>query len=259
MQPFLRQAPTGIEQSSTYLFVSPMRVTQKLFISALATLVAGCLPISDNPKPGPDKQSVGTFYGALSGAGSGAVIGAELTAASGPGAMVGAGFGAVFGMLSGLGTDLLEEDTLRREAEARRLRELSWAHEVLGEHYARRLELHPNRDIFPADVFFFGDETRLRQNSAQLVSEIARLSKRQSPWSRILITAYAMSDDPNSEYAHYLARKRANEIALQFIRAGIEPRRVVTNSMVISEPILIDPHDRPLRYAQAIEFVPLNE
>ena len=108
-----------------------------------------CSPFTTEPVPGPDKQAVGTWTGAATGAGAGAVVGAQVTAAAGPGAWIGAGFGAVFGMFSGLGIDLLEEDQINRQIQEQEMRELSWVHEVLAEHYARRMELHPNRDIFP--------------------------------------------------------------------------------------------------------------
>ena len=79
------------------------------------------------------------------------------------------GFGAVFGMLSGLGLDLIEEDELRREDEKQRLREIAWIHEILSEHYARRMELHPNRDIYPADWFFESDSSKLKPEARLLV------------------------------------------------------------------------------------------
>lgn len=225
-------------------------------------LMTGCFPVPNNPidvpVPGPDKQAAGTWYGAIMGAGSGAVTGAQLSAGAGPGAWVGAGLGAAWGMFSGLGVDLLEEDRLRREGEIARARELIWVQEVLAEQYARRIELHPNRDLYPADLFFDGDSTKLRDESVVLVEEMARMTKQSRPWSRVVIASYVTVEDPSSAYATHLTQRRAEEIALVFVREGIEPRRVLTQAVSLAEPILIDPYDSKSRYRQAIELISLD-
>jgi len=235
-----------------------MLVQRVIFLVLLLLLTNGCLPISKKPVPGPDKQAVGTWYGAAVGAGSGAVIGAEATAATGPGAAIGAGFGALYGMFTGLGTDMLEEDQLRRQDEMRYQRELNWAQEVLAEHYVRRLELHPGRDIFPADLFFCADGTELKPESKILVRELARNTRTRMPWSRIVIASYATSSDADSVYASYLTRRRSESIAKEFVRTGLEARRVFTKSRTLPEPILIDPDDSTNRYQQSIEIIALD-
>ncbi len=221
-------------------------------------LLSGCAPMPSTPKPGPDKQSIGTFYGAAIGATSGAITGAAVGSSTGPGAWVGAGFGAVAGMFKGLGIDLVEEDQIRREEEERNLREIAWVHEVLNEHYARRLELHPNRDIFPADLFFAGDGVKLNDEGQVLARELAYLTKNRMPWSRIVIASYATSADSESSYASFLTERRAQAIATQFVQSGIEARRVLTQAATLSEPVLIDPYDTPGRYRQAIEIIALD-
>lgn len=240
-----------------------MRYTSKRYVAFVLqtgciVALVGCSPFSTQPQPGPDKQFVGTMSGAASGAGAGAVIGAQLTASTGPGAVLGAGFGALFGMLSGLGVDMLEEDELRRQRELATLREKAWIQEVLAEHYQRRMELHPSRDIYPADWFFKGDSVELRPEAEALVHEIGKLSEERMPWSRLLVAAYVSSADPESSYSQHLSEKRAQAIALTLIRAGIEPRRVVTQGIPINQPILIDPDDHSERYRQAIEIIPLD-
>lgn len=236
----------------------PMRIITPLFVLVFSVSAFGCTPFTKKPRPGPDKQSVGTLSGAAMGAGAGAIIGTEVTAATGPGAVIGAGFGGIFGMLSGLGVDLIEEDQLRREDEKRRLYEIAWAQEMLSEHYARRLELHPNRDIFPADWFFEGDSTKLRPGADLLVYAIADMTRRRMPWSRMLVAAYSTSTDPASTYAKYVTEKRAEAIALRFIDSGVEPRRVLTQAVTLPDPVLIDPDDSAGRYRQAIEFIPID-
>jgi hypothetical protein len=218
----------------------------------------GCSPFSSQPVPGPDKQGEGVLVGASVGAGTGAITGAQFGAATGPGAWIGAGLGGVFGMLSGLGVDLLEEDQLDRKEQTQCMREVTWAQERLAEHYARRLELHPNRDIFPADWFFQSDSAEFRPGGELLVEMLADLTQRRIPWSRIAVAAYNTASDPESAYAKYVTKKRAEAIAVTFIHSGFEPRRVVTQAMVISEPVLIDPDDHPGRYRQAIELIPLD-
>lgn len=210
------------------------------------------------PYPGPDKQGEGMIYGAMTGAGSGAVIGFQTSAGSGPGALVGMGFGAAYGMLTGLGLDVVEETSLENAERIKDLRERAWAQEILNEHYSRRLELHPNRDIFPADWFFTDDGLSLTCRGQALVKEIALLNKSRMPWSRLVITVYSNSSDPESHYAKRVTQKRSEELALAFIRAGIEPRRISTKPLTISEPVLIDPYDSPNRYKQAIEIVALD-
>jgi outer membrane protein OmpA-like peptidoglycan-associated protein len=217
-----------------------------------------CMPFSREPRPGPDKQAAGTIYGAALGAGTGAITGAELTAGTGPGAAVGAGLGAVWGMMSGVGIDKLEEDSLRREAEERRIREISWVQEILSEHYERRLDLHPSRDIYPADWFFDRDSTKLKPEAYLLVREIAYLTRRRMPWSRLVITSYVTSIDVDSAYAKFLSQKRAEAIALEFIRSGIEARRVLLQGVILTDPILMDPDDSSSRYRQAIELIALD-
>ena len=232
------------------LFALPMLLVISFFCS--------CSAFTKEPRPGPDKQAVGTWSGAAVGAGSGAVAGAQVSAATGPGAFIGAGFGAVFGMFSGLGVDLLEEDELRRAETEKRYRELAWVQEVLAEHYGRRMELHPSRDIFPADWFFESDSSELKPEAKLLVQELAYLTRRRVPWSRIVVASYITSKDPDSVYAGFVTKRRADAIAKQFIHTGIEPRRVLTRAITLSEPIFVDPDDSAGRYRQAIEFIPLD-
>lgn len=231
---------------------------RRLLFAAILSGGASCSPAAQAPLPGPDKQGAGTVYGAMAGAGAGAVYGAQVSAGAGPGAAVGAGFGALYGMATGIGIDALEEDQLRRESELVEAREQSWVQSILAEHYERRLELHPNRDIFPADLFFVGDEVRLRPDARVLVHEIARLQKKRMPWSRLIIASYVTASDEASDYAKFLNRERSGEIATEFVRAGIEPRRIQTRSVTVPEPVLIDPQDSPQRYRQAIEIIPLD-
>lgn len=219
---------------------------------------SGCTFFTLDPVPGPDKQAVGTYGGAVVGAVSGGVIEKQITGSITEGAWMGAAFGAIYGLFSGLGVDLLEEDQIRRFQELQRARELAWVQEVLAEHYARRLELHPNRDIFPADWFFESDHSDLRPESMVLAREIALLAQKRAPWSRLIVVAYVSTPNPDSTYAQYLSKKRAEEIAVQFVQAGVEPRRVMTEALLLAQPVLVDPDDHPDRYRQAIEIIAID-
>ena len=54
------------------------------------------------------------------------------------------------------------------------------------------------------------------------------------------------------------SQKRAIQMGDEFIRNGIEARRIETRPIIVSTPILIDPEDKPSRYAQAIELIPVD-
>ena len=233
-----------------------MRWLGCILISCLFCIA--CNMQNKKPYPGPDKQGEGMIYGAMMGAGSGAVMGFQTSAGSGPGALAGMGFGAVFGMLSGLGLDVIEETSIENSERIKELRDEAWAQEMLNEHYMRRLELHPNRDIFPADWFFADDGTSLSCRGLILINEIARLNKSRMPWSRLLIAVYSTSSEPESIYAKRLTQKRGEALSLAFVRAGIEPRRVSIRPLTLPDAILIDPYDSPNRYKQAVEIIALD-
>lgn len=228
---------------------------RRLFILLLGLAVSGCF---HTPSPGPDKQFSKLLSGAITGAGTGAVAGFHLTSATGPGAFVGAGFGAVAGGMHGFVFDLQEEAQMALERQTRRERQVAYAHRLLAEHFRRRIELHPTRDIFPADYFFEADSATLRNSAKVLVDELAWLNKNRYPWSRLVIATYVKSKDADSQYAQHLALERSKELGDYFIRSGIEPRRITTRAVIVDEPLLLDPVDNRDRYAQAIELIPLD-
>lgn len=214
-------------------------------------LFQGCAP----PTKGPDKQFLGTLEGAATGAGSGAVTGFQIGSGTGPGALVGAGIGAVAGGVEGLLQDKLEEDLLYLSAETKKEREVAVAHQILSEQIQRRLELHPTREIYPADLFFSSDSTKLSPQGIILARELYALNKRRYPWSRLVIASYIEAKDEGSPYAKFLASKRARALGDAFVRLGLEARRIVGRPVVMAGPVLLDPHDRPDRYSQAIELI----
>lgn len=224
-------------------------------LAFILCICCSCSFFEPKPLPGPDKQFRGTVLGGGIGAGIGAVTEFQLYGSTTSGAWIGAGFGAVYGLLAGLGVDLLEENQITRQMEEQKLRETAWVREVLAEHYERRLELHPSRDIYPADWFFHADEVRLRPGADLIVREIAQMAKVRKPWSRILVASYSTAINPESSYSEYLNRTRSQNIATELVKSGVEPRRIITKGLTLSEPILIDPLDAPNRYRQAIELI----
>ena len=252
------QLTPGIPQ---FARISPLRISvagSRLLAGALLIglpTLWGCNP---QPLPGPDKQVTSAFRGAATGAGAGAVIGAQVAAAAGPGAAVGAGLGAVAGGIEGFLDDQQEEVALQIQHDTAVERQRALAHEIIRDHFKKRLELHPTRDIFPADIFFYGDESKLKPSATMLVRELGRLNKERLPWSRLVVVAYAMAQDGKSEYAQGLADRRAREICDHMTHYGIEPRRLAARGVVLPEPILIDPSDRPERYAQAVELIAVD-
>ena len=225
-----------------------------LLCGVCVTLVA-----CTTPRPGPDKQSQGALLGALSGAGTGAITGAQVASATGPGALIGAGFGIVFGGIQGAVQDSFEEDLMQVARDIRRERARAFAHEVLAHHYERKKEIHPSRDIFPADMFFQPDEIVLRPSALPILEELVAIHRDRFGWSRFRVYSYVKSKDVNNEYGRYLAERRAEELGNQLARFGIEPRRIRVQGVLVSEPILVDPLDPdPLRYGAAIEFAPVD-
>lgn len=207
------------------------------------------------PQPGPDRQFEGTAIGAAAGAGAGAVTGFQVSAATGPGAAIGAGLGAVAGAVQGALRDSQEDDLMKLSAAARTERSRAQVHQVLQDHYARRLELHPSRDIYPADLFFVGDQVKLCPSGVDVVKEISRLNLDRMAWSRLVVAVYAKSNSTDSDFSRYLAEERARALADQFSKNGINPRRIETRPMIVDAPVLVDPLDDPYRYNQAIELI----
>ena len=215
---------------------------------------------SSKPVPGPDKRGSHQVMGALEGAGAGMVTGAQVGAGTGPGAAIGAGFGAVVGAVQGLVADSIEETEMKTESQLRAQQGRVTAQEVLAEHYQKRMEMHPGRDIYPADIFFHGDSAKMCPSGVAVVREIARLNEFRLPYSRLVVASYAkvLGTDAPSTYSQHLTERRAREFVNQLVRAGVEPRRLETRAVVVDAPVLIEPKDDPTRYNQAIEIIALD-
>ena len=102
------------------------------------------------------------------------------------------------------------------------------------------------------------DTAKLSKRGKMVIAELARLNKERLPWSRFVIATYVKASDEKSDFAIYLSQKRAIQMGDEFIRNGIEARRIETRPIIVSTPILIDPEDKPSRYAQAIELIPVD-
>lgn len=222
-------------------------------------LLLGLFGCSRQPVPGPDKAFSSASVGALEGAGAGAVMGFQMGVATGPGAAIGAGFGAAAGMIHGVVKDQLEDTEIKTEEEIREAKRRAQAQSVLAANYRRRMELHPSRDIYPADLFFSGDSAKMCPQGIGMIQEIARLNEYRLPYSRLVIAAYAKSTGNNeTSYVQHMTDRRSREVVNQLIRAGVEPRRLETRSVIMDAPLVIDPKDDPTRYNQAIEIIPID-
>lgn len=193
--------------------------------------------------------------GAATGAAAGAMTGFQLTSSAGPGALAGAGLGAVAGAVKGAMRDSQQDAELQLARDIQKEHDKVQVWSILRQHYDRRAGLFPARDIFPADLFFFGDERKLSLQGAALADGLARLNKERMPWSRLLIACYVQSSDPQAAYARRLAEARARDIATTMIRAGIQARRIEARAVVIDKPLAKDPLDVPDRYSQAVEVI----
>ena len=233
------------------------RITNLIIISAVIGLLnAGC---SKRPVAGPDKMFSGAATGAVEGAGAGAVMGFQMGVATGPGAAIGAGFGAAAGAIHGMVRDSLEEEDIRRSHRIRREERRVIAQEVLAAHYRRRMAIHPARDIYPADLFFSGDSAELSNQGVSIIREIAQLNKKRLPYSRLVVASYAKSTaDAENVYVRHLTDRRARKFVNELVKAGLEPRRLETRSVIVDAPVVLDPKDNPTRYNQAIELIQVD-
>jgi outer membrane protein OmpA-like peptidoglycan-associated protein len=230
-------------------------MTSRILVTCFFVVAIGITACSTTPVPGPDKTFQGESIGIMEGAGAGAVTGFQVGAGAGPGAAVGAGVGAVVGAIRGLTQDGIEETDIQIARRVKEQRDISIAQEALADHYKRRMELHPTRDLFPADMFFRGDSVKVCPSGVRIIREIAKMNAFRLPYSRLVVASYAKASDMESGYANHLAEQRSRAIVDQLVRAGVEPRRLQTRAVVVDAPLLIDPLDNPTRYNQAIEII----
>lgn len=219
----------------------------------LLVLLAGCTIQS-----GPDKRVDGMARGIVEGAGTGAITGFQLGASTGPGAAVGAGLGAVAGGIRGAVRDGAEEQLVALNKELQIEQGRSDVQALLVDEYKRRLKLHPTREIYAADLFFDNDSAVLRPAAEALVRELAGSNKDRLPWSRLGIRVYNRSGDQPNKFAEELAMNRAKAISDGLVRYGVEPRRIEATGALVTEPIVVDSKDDPLRYNQAVEILMLD-
>jgi len=182
----------------------------------------------------------------------------QVGAGAGPGVAVGVGFGAIAGAIQGLMKDSEEEQEIKTTREINEMKGRVKAQEILARHYKQRMEMHPGRDIYPADIFFQGDSAKMCPTGVAIVQEIARLNEHRLPYSRLVIASYAKAIGTDSTYATHLTERRSREFVNQLVRAGVEPRRLETRAVVIDAPVLLDPLDDPTRYNQAIEIIAID-
>lgn len=231
----------------------------------------GLLGCSSKPIAGPDRQGAGALQGAASGALTGASIGVQAGAAAGPAGALGAGLGAIAGAIQGAALDVVED----RQIQVARMLETEEARtrvqQILTRHYGDRARLHPGRDIFAADLFFKGDESRLSDTGKHLIDEIAKLNKERMPWSRLVVASYVKGEgrDKRSEeaeggrpsrdsWALKLAERRSEQVVNRLIKGGLEPRRLLARGVIVDAPVLMEPESLPGRYNQALEFMMLD-
>jgi outer membrane protein OmpA-like peptidoglycan-associated protein len=237
-----------------------------IFLIATTVMLSSCtFSKSGDSASVPDKEMSYRGLGALSGAGKGALIGFQVSGSTGPGALVGAGLGAVGGTLQGIAHDENDRKMQQIKEELQFEQRRMFAQSIIAAHLDQKIKFHPQRDIYPADVFFSDDSTVLCNSGQSIINEIASLEKNHFPWSRYAIVSYIVSPtrktsfgERTSSYAKHLSEKRALELANQFIRAGINPKRIEVFGKIVNEPIIELPDEDPMRYAQAIEFVPID-
>jgi outer membrane protein OmpA-like peptidoglycan-associated protein len=226
-----------------------------LFASTACTKKQMCLTKKCIGKEG---AITGKVSGAVLGAGSGAITGFQLGSGSGPGAAVGAGLGALAGGIRGVVHDRNVTNLEKGEEELEREKLRAQAQSAIADLMSYRLSSHPSREIYPADLFFAEDSSKLKPLGKALVSEIYLINKNRLPWSRLGVVSYVKSTNKKSSYSNHLAEKRALAIANELVRSGIEPRRVIASGVVGKDFLIKDANLSQGRYGQAIEIVPLD-
>jgi outer membrane protein OmpA-like peptidoglycan-associated protein len=234
--------------------ISNLICSRVRIVALVLIAVSGCSS-SRLGGPHPDGQYTGEALGVLSGAGVGMITGAQVGAALGPAAAVGAGIGGIAGSIKGAVFDAQAEERVALARAIQHEHQISRVNVILQEHFTRRSKLFPSRDIFPADLFFRGDEHKLCPQAESIISQLALINKERMPWSRLVMAAYVRSSDKESSYAKRLAEARARVLANALIRHGITPRRVEARAVVVDAPVVVDPLDHPDRYSQAIELL----
>lgn len=231
---------------------------QRYLLAIIALLVGACSPKVVHPRTEKsDMQELEGLRGALTGGISGAITGAQLSGATGPGALIGASLGAVSGSIRGAGLDTIERSLLMNRELLSELKGTTIAQDFLKDHFRKRIELHPGYDLYPADVFFEPASGKLSPLGLAIATEIAKINEHRKDWSRLGVISYVVGhkkQNENTVFSYDLTNKRALAIANQFIRSGIEGRRVLAIGKVVEKPVLVDPIDTPTRYAQAIEI-----
>jgi hypothetical protein len=222
-----------------------------LFAAALSVVSSGCAIRGDL---GSDQKAKGTVAGALTGAGAGAVTGFQVGAGTGPGALVGAGLGMVAGGIKGAVVDAEEVRLAALRHQAGELQRRATGQELLRQHFKQRHKLHPARDLYPAEVFFRGFSTELCDSGRFVIEELARLSQDHLAWSRLSIISYVVSADEKSTYANHLAAERAKAIGNEFVKEGIDPRRIYAQALVVPAPLVQTEDSSQGDYNQVIEF-----
>ena len=74
-----------------------------------------------------------------------------------------------------------------------------------------------------------------------------------------MVASYAKSTaDAENVYVRHLTDRRARKFVNELVKAGLEPRRLETRSVIVDAPVVLDPKDNPTRYNQAIELIQVD-
>lgn len=223
-------------------------------IAFLILVLTSCSPRYTNL----DKQSDLFVSQALGLGASGAITAIKL----GNPAAIGAGVGlATAGLLSSIqsfAVARVEESLLKLESDAHFLLRSAVGQQILVSYLDIKRQYHPNRDIFPASLFFHPDSTTLTFEGQSLLTEIYNLNKDRAPWSRFGVISYVTTSDKNNEYSNDLVVRQTKEIGNYLLKLGLNPRRITLLGAFTNRPIVNVPPEIQSEYFNCIEFVPLD-
>lgn len=205
-----------------------------------------------------DRQSDAFVSQAIGMGASGAITAIKLGNPAAIGVGVGVASAGLLSAIQSYAVSRVDESLLKLESDVAFLLKSAVGQQIIVSFLDVKQKYHPNRDIFPASVFFNPDSTTLSFEGQSLLTEIYNLNKNRAPWSRFGIISYVTTSDKNNEFSNDLVIRQTKEIGNYLLRLGLNPRRITLLGAFTDRPIVNAPPEIQSEYFNCIEFVPLD-